>query len=139
MLPRVEVRVFVLLFFFHDVLEQHLLLFLGQRASVNADGLLGEFLHFGLVLLLDCRSLLLPLLLPPRDRRRFFVVLGRLEVEVDIGLHTADLVIRLAIDHVNQIVAARKLNADRVSLVQHRVVSQFILQTKESQAKLGLT
>lgn len=129
-LSRIEIRIFELFLFFHDLCVQHPLLFLGQRASINTDCLLRKFIYFSLVFRLCGGLLLFSLLCCLRDSYRLFVILGCLEIEVDICLYATDLVIRFTVYHINQVIATCKLNTNCISFMQHRVISQFVLKAK---------
>lgn len=56
------------------------------------------------------------------------IVLGCLEVELNIGLNAANLIIRLGFDDVDGVVAATILDINRVTLVKHGVMRQFLLE-----------
>ena len=68
------------------------------------------------------------------SRRLFFefrglhVVFGRFEIELDVGLDTADLVVGLALNDVDRVVPPTVLDVNCVALVKHRVVSEFLLK-----------
>lgn len=125
MLPRVEVRVLGFLVGLELVKDLALLLlrqFLAVDASVlGGDG--GEALRilrvFESALLRGCLLLHLG---------RLDVVFGRGEVEFDVGLDAADLVVRLRLQDVDRVLAPCILNVDRVSFVEDGVVSQLLLE-----------
>jgi hypothetical protein len=56
------------------------------------------------------------------DRGWFYVIWSCFEIEVDVGLYTADLVIRLALEDVNSVVDSSVLNIDGVSFVESCIV-----------------
>ena len=129
MLPRVEVRVLGFLVGLELVKDLALLLlrqFLAVDASVlGGDG--GEALRilrvFESALLRGCLLLHLG---------RLDVVFGRGEVEFDVGLDAADLVVRLRLQDVDRVLAPCILNVDRVSFVEDGVVSQLLLETRKT-------
>lgn len=63
-------------------------------------------------------------------RSRFHIIQGRLEVDVDVGLDDADLVLRLALHDVDLVVAAAVVDVDCVALEHARVVGELALEDR---------
>lgn len=53
---------------------------------------------------------------------RLLVVQRRIEIDVNIGLDNADLIVRLAVNYVDEVVAAAVVDADGVAFVHASVV-----------------
>ena len=60
---------------------------------------------------------------------RLHVVLGSGKVKLNIGLHTTDLVVRLALQNIDRVRTSPILNVNRVTLVKDRVMRQLLLKT----------
>jgi hypothetical protein len=55
-------------------------------------------------------------------------IVGLSEIDFDICLDDTDLVVRFAVNDINQIVLPAMMNVDRVTLHQARVVGELVLQ-----------
>lgn len=116
-LARIEVRVLTLLVFL-ELLKDLLLLFVRQLLAINAFVFFLDLSHFLVVFLL--------LFCPDNSRwllgklwSRFHVILRRREVDVDVCLNAADLVVWLGLEDVNQVVTTSILDVDRAAFVKH--------------------
>jgi hypothetical protein len=96
-------------------------LLFGDCFSIEPHELFVYLLHFLLVLLL---LVLLHLLLGPW---LFNVIQGLFEIYFDVGVHHANLVLRLRLYDVDCIVPSPVVNVNCIALVQGRVVGQFLL------------
>ena len=127
-LPGIEVSSFrsslVLLFFSSKEIS---LLLLRQFLAVNTLMLGFDFLQHILVLFLLLSSERRILLF--YRGRRLLIVFGSCKVHFDISLDAANLVVRLGVDDVNQVVVASILNRNGVSLEQTGVMRQFLFET----------
>lgn len=136
-LPRVEVLLVDLLLDRLELLFDHLVdLLLGQLLPIEP--------HHLLCILDDLNARLLHEELLLRDGELAglldelrgdhlllvdgLVVEGLLEVDLDVGLHDADLVLRLAVDDVDEVVPALVVNVDGVAFHQARVVSELLFE-----------
>jgi hypothetical protein len=116
-LARIEVRVLTLLVFL-ELLKDLLLLFVRQLLAINAFVFFLDLSHFLVVFLL--------LFCPDNSRwllgklwSRFHVILRRREVDVDVCLNAADLVVWLGLEDVNQVVTTSILDVYRAAFVKH--------------------
>ena len=99
-----------------ELLKNLALLLLSELFSVNACVLSCHGCEtLGILLLFDSPLLYRGLLL---NLGRLNIVLRSLEVDLDIGLHAADLIIWASFDDVNSVVATSILNVNRVTFVK---------------------
>ena len=68
--------------------------------------------------------------------RRLDIVLGCIKIDLNIRLHTTDLIVRLRVHDVDRVVTASILNVNRVTFVKDRVMRQLLLQAKKVQKRM---
>lgn len=132
-LPWVEVLILSsYLNFLQFFLDKLVLLFLGELLAIKPDKLSTQLL-FNLPL-----GLLSALLLLVFNRKvrllllkswLFLIVKGSLELDLDVCLNHADLVLRLTVCDINEIISALVVDVDGVSLHKTRVIGQLLFQT----------
>ena len=116
MLARVKLRI-LFLFFLLDLLKDFSLLLCCKLFAIYTSVLsLNSCKSCCILLLLDCSFVCRGLLL---NLGWLNVVLRCLEVELNVGLHAANLVVWLALLNVDRIVATAVLDIDCVTFVEH--------------------
>ena len=134
MLSWVEVRVLSLLLSLH-LLENLAFLLLRQLLAINARVLADDSGKlYGIFFVFDGALVSRRLLL---ELRRLNVVFGSLEIKFDVSLNAANLIFRFTFDNINGVVTATILDVDRVTLVKHGIVSEFLLENRLRIAKVN--
>lgn len=124
-LARIKLRILCPLIRF-DFLKNFALLLQTQLLTVDASILgLDSRQACRILLLLLCASILSRLLL---QFGRLDVVLRLVEVQLDVGVDAANLIVGLALHDIDGVVPATILNVDCVTFVKHGVVGQFLLE-----------
>lgn len=126
-LPGIEFRVLAL-FFILELLQELLLLLLCELLAVNAFVLFLDLCNLLLVVLALFSSHDAGCLLGKIRCHWLHVIFRRRKLDIDICLDAANLIVRLGVNHINQVLPASILNADGSILVQDRVVREFLLQ-----------
>ena len=125
MASRVKFWVLSFLFFFH-LLDNLALLLLRELFAIYTSVLSCDWGQTFSVLFFLYSSLLRRCLL--LHLRRFNIILGCFEVELNVCLNTANLVIRSTLLDLNSIVTTTILDVNCVPFKEHRVMSQFLLE-----------
>ena len=67
---------------------------------------------------------------------RLDIVLGCIEIDLNVRLNATDLIVRLRVHDVDRVVTASILNVNRVTFVKDRVMCQLLLQATKAQKRM---
>ena len=107
--------------------KQVFLLFLSQRFTIKSDILALKLFNFlfGFFFFVngEVRALLGELW------SLLFIIMRRSEIDFDVSLDNTDLIIRFALNYIDQVISALIIDVNCVSFHQARVVSKFLFKT----------